>query len=49
MTKNESLGTVLGKIVEESLKSKKGKKSNGTKIGSRELNMPTKHIASFSY
>ena len=49
MTKNKSLNMVLGKIVEETLKSKKGKKSNGTKIGSREVNIPAKFIASFSY
>ena len=49
MTKNKNLNVVLGKIVDETLKSKRGKKATGTRLGTRELNIPAKFIPLFSY
>ena len=49
MTENKNLNAILGKVVEETLKSKRGKKANGTKLGTREVNIPAKFIPLFSY
>jgi len=48
MSKNKSLKQVLSRVVSETLTEQKGKKSEGTKLASRVVNMKTVIIVPFS-
>ena len=49
MNRNTNLNKTLAKVVEDVVKSKSGKKSEGTRIEVKEVSIPAKYIASFSF
>ena len=48
MTRNKNLKQVLSRVVKETLQETKGKKSEGTKLASRVVNITTVVVLPFS-